>query len=184
MDNISLTKNLNKSTLSLEAKNTLVKVTEDFLDIKNRLLVSLDIETTGLVPSIHEIRSIQMIVNNKEIFIDCAKVSKDDIAKELQILKGAMVCGYNVQFDLGFLAHHFDFNILEWDIIPMDIFIAAQLDRYSNLISEELINNKHISIKDYRYDNGKYKPKFGLGHSLKFYLNIELDKSLQKSFYS
>ena len=154
--------------------------------LTGRKIIALDIETTGLIPSRHEVATIQIrLEDGTEEFIETKRFSKEAIETKLKgYLTGQAVLGYNIAFDFGFLAHHYNLDPISNDIYILDAMLAAKLDRQATSVADELESENHMDLTHYRNSPDGYFKKFGLKDSLWFYLQVELSKEEQKSDWS
>lgn len=158
-------------------------------DVKTgRERVALDIETTGLVAHNSKVALIQIKENDysEPYILDPKKMFKTQITKHLKkVLSGKAVIGHNLAFDFSFLKEHYGIDPIKDDILILDTMTASRLHRNAISIADELLNNPSMNLKDdYLKTQTGYKKKFNLKVTLKYYLNIEMDKEQQKSDWS
>jgi len=153
--------------------------------LKGRIITALDIETTGLIPSEHKVATIQMLNSAGEEFIEVKKHSEMELSLLLdKRLNNQAVLGHNITFDMAFLKEHYDVDVVRDNIYVLDTMIAAKIDRQSTSVADELEQNLHMTIKDYKTTANGIIKDYSLKGLMKFYLNIEMDKTEQKSDWS
>ncbi len=128
--------------------------------VKDKRAVAIDIETSGREPHIERIRTIQ-VSNDGEVahILMCEKIGDSCREPIITLFNHCPLILQNCVFDLSFLLV-FCGVFPKW--LCFDTLIAAQI-----------------------IDAGLYEAKdkaFGLGSLAKRYLNLIVDKSLQKSF--
>jgi DNA polymerase-1 len=129
------------------------------LAVKQAATVALDIETTGLDPILHRPRLLQLGLPDGSIHvIDLWTMSNIGVLGKA--LATVTAVGHNIQFDLGFLKHHYGITVRQ----ARCTMTAAQL----------IDGGLHSNTKEY----------FTLAAVTDRYLGVELDKQLQMSDWS
>ena len=156
-------------------------------ELKGRKVLSLDIETSGLVAFKDEIEVITIRESGKtEVeFYHINKLRKDGKDKEFfknlkNRLQGKAVLGHNLAFDFGFL-YYKGINAIEDNIYLMDTMIASIIDRGDLNIIQELKKTTLTENDYYRTESGKFRKKHNLKVVTKYYLNKDISKEMQKS---
>lgn len=121
--------------------------------------VALDLETTGLSPLDHHPRLLQLGLPDGQVYV-VDLFATGGIGGVGLALCGVVVVGHNLQFDLGFLQHHFGIRPdRAWDCM-----VASRL----------LDASEHLHEKGFH----------GLRSVLSRYLEVELSKEQQASDWS
>lgn len=122
--------------------NTKEKFYEILPEIKNATDVYLDIESTGLSPYKDELRTVQLGLDGKNIYIISADILPD-IKYDLKILEPKNIIGQDVAFDIKWLA------------VKLGIY-CEQLE-HDTCLAEYIISG--MKNNDLTYLTGKYVPE-------------------------
>jgi DNA polymerase-1 len=150
---------LNSGKPGFNMVTTLSELARLAVDVEQAGTVALDIETTGLDPILHRPRLLQLGLPDGSVHvIDLWTMS--DIAALGEALATVTAVGHNIQFDLGFLKHHYG--------------IVVRRARCTMTAAQLLDAGLHCNAKGY----------FTLAEVMNRYLGIEINKELQKSDWS
>ncbi|MCL2522688.1 MAG: bifunctional 3'-5' exonuclease/DNA polymerase [Erysipelotrichales bacterium] len=155
MTNISVDKHFDVDYRLIDNKENLLPFVDLLMSEK---IIGLDIETTGLDPHQNKIRLIQLALPNKPVLvIDCFTFLEDgyELLKSILEQKNIKII-QNAKFELQFF-------------MAIDIHIPKVFD---TMIVAQLL----------RFSTGQIR--YGLDSLSQYFLNVELDKTEQKSDWS